>query len=164
MAALMQTFVGAGSAVHTFGTDTVIVTISTSITAEVLWASITAGRALSRLHGQPIAALTIIEHGAGVPGPELRKEITRVVDESRAFTRCAAQVLRGQGFWLSAVRSLLTAIELIRPGDLPRRVFDDVTPASRWMAGHLQRDRAWADQLAGALRTVSQPSAMLAAP
>jgi hypothetical protein len=158
MARLVQTFRRPESGVYTFGTEAVIVTVDMAITAEMLRASIAAGRQLSAKRGGPIAAITIIEHGATLPGPELRGELNRTVEASRGYTLCAAQVLRGNGFWVSTVRSLLTAITMLRPGDLPRRVFDDSTPAARWAARHLLQEQAWAEQLASALRSVTRPT------
>lgn len=158
MARLVQTFRSPECAVYTFGTEAVIVTVDTAITVDMLRASVTAGRQLSAKRGGPIAALTIIEQGAALPGNELRGELNRTVETSRPYTLCAAQVLRGNGFWVSTARSLLTAITLLRPGDLPRRVFEDSAPAARWAARHLLMDSGWAELLASSLLSVQRPT------
>ena len=157
MARLVETFGSPEASVYTFGTDMVVVTVRTAITVDMLRASVSAGRKLTAMRGQPIAALTIIETGAAVPGSDLRSELTRTVEESRKYTLCAAQVLRGHGFWLSAVRSLLTALAMLTPGE-PRRVFENPAPAARWIGPYLKRDTVWAEQVAQALRSVTRPT------
>jgi hypothetical protein len=158
MTQLVQTFGSADASVYTFGSELVVVTVNQATTVDMLRASVAAGRKLSARRGAPVGALTIIETGITVPDAELRKELTRTVEVSRAYTACAAQVLRGHGFWLSAVRSLLTAITLLSPGDLPRRVFEETPPAARWMARTLLQEQAWAEQLIAALASVSRPT------
>jgi hypothetical protein len=77
---------------------------------------------------------------------------------ARAQTRCAARVFLGNGFWLSTVRSVLTAIELIRPYDLPRRTFSEIPPATRWLAKSIDESLAWADRLNVALGRFGGPN------
>jgi hypothetical protein len=158
MTQLVQTFGSVDASVYTFGSELVVVTVTRATTVDMLRASVTAGRRLSARRGAPIGALTIIETGITMPDAELRKELNRTVEVSRTYTACTAQVLRGQGFWLSAVRSLLTALSLLGPGDQPRRVFEETPLAARWMARTLLQEQAWAEALLAALASVSRPA------
>jgi hypothetical protein len=154
MTILEEAYQHPGCSVLTFGGEVVISLVRTEMTIEGLAASVNAARRLALRNRHGVGSLAVVAPNVSMPGPELRHAINQAIKDSRQYTCCAAQVLRGTGFWLSAVRSLLTAIELIHPGDLPRRTFDDVPIAARWIAENLKHDKAWADQLIGSIRSV----------
>jgi hypothetical protein len=161
MALVEEAYVNPACSVATFDGSVVILLVRTALTLEGLHSSIASARRIALRRGRGAAGLTIVQGGVSIPGPELRQAMNESIKDSRTHSVCSAQVLIGTGFWLSTMRSVLTALELIRPGDLPRRTFEDVAPAARWVAGHLERDAAWAERLTLAARSVMDPVSAL---
>jgi hypothetical protein len=138
------------TSVAVFG-EAVITVVAKGVTAEGLRVSIDASRRVARLYPGRVVGVNLVYPGIELPNHELRRLSSEAMAEARDLTRCAARVFLGNGFWLSTVRSVLTAIELIRPYDLPRRTFSEIPPATRWLAKNIDESLAWADRLSVAL-------------
>jgi hypothetical protein len=146
------------SSVATFG-ETVIVVVHSEVTEESLQASITACHRLHEKFPGGVVGLTVVECGIKLPDAPLRQASSAAMAATSRQTRIMARVFLGEGFWLSTVRSVLTAIELIRPYDLPRRTFTEIEPATRWLAKGIQQELAWADRLSVAAASMTRNQA-----
>jgi hypothetical protein len=156
MAALGEdTYVTPECSVSTFAGEIVILVIHSAMTLEALHYSEATARRLALRGRRKGAGLTLVNGIVRIPGPELRRAIDQSVKDSIQHTRCTATVLSGSGFWLSTMRSVLTAMEFIRPGDMPRRTFQVVPPATRFLAEQLGHDGAWAEKLTLAAHAAS---------
>jgi len=98
--------------------------------------------ALARVHEAHLALLaahaptvvfSLAEEGTPLPGAEVRELATRYGNEIAPRIRCSAQVLLGSGFWVSAARSLLTAVLLVRQVDYPMKICSDIGEAARFI-------------------------------
>ena len=56
-----------------------------------------------------LAADYVVTSDLALPDAELRKAANQSIVASAAHTRCTARVFLGDGFWLSTMRSVLTA-------------------------------------------------------
>ena len=126
--------------------EAVITMVTTELTLEALRVSEAAYHRVCALYPGTIG-ITLVHAGIKLPNAELRAASSESMARCRGKTRCVARVFFGDGFMLSSVRSVLTAIELIRPYDLPRRTFGELAPATDWVAQQVQRDAGWAAAL-----------------
>jgi len=81
----------------------------------------------------PTVVFSLAEEGTPLPGAEVRDLATRFGNEVAPRIRCSAQVLLGSGFWVSAARSFLTAILLVRQVDYPMKICSEVSEAARFV-------------------------------
>jgi hypothetical protein len=141
------------SSVATFG-EVVITAVHTQLTMEALNAAVAAGRAVAAAYPRGDIGLTLVKVGIQLPSPALRKAASEAMVATKGHTRCVARVFFGNGFWMSTVRSVLTAIELVQPYDIPRRTFGELAPATRWLASSCALDTGWAERLEAAAKRV----------
>jgi hypothetical protein len=78
-----------------------------------------------------VHALTVIEEGAPLPGPELRRELTAVLERSTR-TVLSAVVYEGKGFRAASVRGVVTGLAALRRLPYPQKIFESVADAARW--------------------------------
>jgi hypothetical protein len=90
----------------------------------------------TRFHGD-IGQISIIEATTKLPTPDTREVMTRAMKQSS--TRAVAIVMSGQGFWMSAVRSVLTAVVFVVRGKVAMQFFDSEEESLRWLVGQLER-------------------------
>jgi hypothetical protein len=101
----------------------------------------------------------MVPTGRPLPEAEARAQLARLIRTHAGTLAALAVVLRGDGFWASGVRGLLTAIAMLSPRDSKLRIvasFDDVTA---WLPElHLARTgvRLPAAALIDALRAAEQ--------
>lgn len=80
--------------------------------------------------------LTMIDPSVPLPTDDARAIIVDAFKRMASRNAAAATVVRGDGFWASAVRSTLTALNLVvRPG-CPQRTFAHVDEAIDWLRTH----------------------------
>lgn len=80
--------------------------------------------------------LTIIDASVPLPTEDARSLVIDTFRRMSARNAAAATVVRGEGFWVSAIRSTLTALNLVvRPG-CPQRTFAEVDEAMDWLRTH----------------------------
>jgi hypothetical protein len=139
--------------------DVVLVLVHSELTAESLKASESAHRRIALAFPRRVGCHTFVNLGVKNPDAAIRRLAADTMAATREHLRCAAQVLAGEGFWPSTARSVITAVERLRPDDRPRRTFPDVTAAVEWMAVHMERDAEWQKLLLAAAKDVQQASA-----
>jgi hypothetical protein len=123
--------------------EVIIIAVHSEMTLESLHASVATNRKLAHLYPHGVASLALAHFGAKMPNAELRAAAGQAMADTRMTTRCAAQVIAGEGFWPSAVRSVITAMEKLRPDDKPRRSFGSLAEAVPWLCSNLDRDPKW---------------------
>ena len=110
-----------------------ITAICGPVTSEFLRVSSEAGLKLTRARGDKIVSLTILRGDAPIPEAALREESARRARAANAWVSSGANVVLGEGFTASVIRSVLTAMTLLSGGP-PRRTFSEVRPAMDWLA------------------------------
>jgi hypothetical protein len=136
-----------------------IFVVHTELTVEALRASVTAYHELRARHPGSVLSVTLSAPGALIPPPDARNEASRAMVECQDQTRCTAVVIQGEGFYFSTMRSVLTAINMVRPYKVPMRVFAELPTAVHWAGSHLDRhDATWDDEVLAAVRRTAQPS------
>jgi hypothetical protein len=90
-----------------------------------------AGKTFAELApARPIGLFATVDPGWPLPGRLERAAYGRVLGSvPLAF---GAVVYEGEGFYLAAVRAVVTAWSLLRRASAPARVFDTVSSAARW--------------------------------
>ena len=142
--------------------DVIIMLVHSELTMDALRASRAAYDKILNKHPAGTISLTVVSAGITLPDHALRNASSELMSETRAHTRCVARVFFGQGFWLSTVRSVLTAIELLRPYDLPRRTFSELAPATSWLAQCRGENAPWAARLNDAVRSLDAGERLVA--
>ena len=137
--------------------ETVITIVQSELTVEALHASKAAYDKLGTRYPGSVS-LTVVHAGIKLPDAAMRNLTSEIMAQTRSRTRGVARVFFGDGFWLSTVRSVLTAIELMRPYDLPRRTFGTLEPATTWLAHTIQESSPWALRLNTAVHMLAESS------
>jgi hypothetical protein len=143
------------TSVATFG-ETAITVVHSELTMESLRVAKAINAKICAQYPDGVLALTVVQSGIQLPNLELRNAASEAMAATRSRTRAAARIFLGDGFWLSSVRSVLTAIELLRPYDLPKRTFADVPAATRWLAQLIHEDDAWIARLSEAVNQLTR--------
>ena len=144
--------------------NVIICLLITGMSVECLQASVAVNKKLAREHGG-IAVLTMVGQRVSVPSPEVRKAASEAVMATHSTTRAVVQVLPGDGFWASAQRGIITAIEMVRPDHVPRKTFRELRDGVLFIATHIDRDARFARELEHAvLRAIDERAAAAARP
>jgi len=81
------------------------------------------------------SAIHIINSGAGLPTPEGRAALVELLQQRTGKLACLAVVLRGHGFWASAIQSAVTGLQLVVPKAIVKlRICDTLEQAAEWLA------------------------------
>jgi hypothetical protein len=140
--------------------EAVITLVNTELTLEALHAGKVAYDRILAAHPEGTVSLTVVNAGIKLPDASLRNMASDIMTQTKGRTRAVAQVFFGDGFWLSTMRSVLTAIELIRPyHDLPRRTFGTLEPATHWLAKTIHESPPWSLRLNTAVHMLGESSA-----
>jgi hypothetical protein len=96
--------------------------------AFVHWLARADAPAMERVHGvlrqvvsehpRGVSFIHVAHEGVGLPDAGARQALTQMMAEFAEVTVCVGVVLRGNGFWASAMQSVLTGLRLLAP---PRR-------------------------------------------
>jgi hypothetical protein len=94
---------------------------------------------LERRSARHFGFITVVDAQADlrVPGPA-RTAVSRMIKRFEPSISAAAIVFEGDGFKATAVRSIVTAINLAARNKFPNRVFPLVAPAVRWVLESLE--------------------------
>lgn len=87
-----------------------------------------------------VAVMVRVQPGLGIPPPEIRNALTRLLQESEDLTLGWAVVLEGDGFWAAAHRSFSATLQLLARSKSKMRIFKTVEQAAGW-AGQLTDER-----------------------
>jgi hypothetical protein len=142
--------------------ETVITVVHSELTMESLRVASPVNAKICESYPEGAVSLTIVRANIRLPEAELRNAVSEAMAATRSRTRAVARVFLGDGFWLSSVRSVLTAIELLRPYDLPKRTFAEVPDATSWLARTIQRDAGWAKHLNDTVEELTRATAQQA--
>jgi hypothetical protein len=126
--------------------NVIIVLLDTTMSLGALHTSVQVNRKLTSVHGH-IAVLSVFGLGVKMPSPEVRKAAADAVALTAATTRADVRVLPGDGFWASAQRGILTAIEMMRPDSVPRRTFRHLREGVSFLVARLEKDASFAREL-----------------
>lgn len=69
-----------------------------------------------------------------MPTAEVRARVGRILRENAEHTVAAATLIPGNGFWASALRSMVTAILMVAPRSMAFRMFGDLESLAEWLA------------------------------
>jgi len=105
------------------------------ITSAFLREASVTGAALARRTRGKIGALDLVTTAVPLPNAELRAEAAKLSRASNERVAAGANVVHGEGFTASAIRSVLTATTLL--SSTPRRTFAQPAPAVEWLAKQL---------------------------
>jgi hypothetical protein len=80
-------------------------------------------------------AINVVDiRDVGTLPEDARHEVALTQRSFEGTQRALATVIRGTGFWSATVRSLASGLAILSRVKFPQRVFDDVAPASAWVA------------------------------
>ena len=88
-----------------------------------------------------VAVIVRVQPGLGIPPPDIRNALTRLLQDSEDQTLGWAVVLEGDGFWAAAHRSFSAGLQLLSRNKSKMRIFKTVDQAAVW-AGQLTDERA----------------------
>jgi len=114
----------------------VVVQFRDKVSAEVLRAVESSQERVHRTHRGGTLLLTMIDSSVPLPTEDARAVIVDTFKRMAARNRAAATVVRGDGFWASAIRSTLTALNLVVRPACPQRTYAEVDEAIEWLRSH----------------------------
>ena len=118
-------------------------------------------------HPEGISSVHImVPGGTSMPTAEARTEVGRIMRENAKHTTACATLIPGNGFWASALRSMVTAILMLAPRSLAFRMFGDMESLAQWLAPLHSRGTGvvvQANELYRALRLVHRSALRAAA-
>ncbi|HTB76201.1 MAG TPA: hypothetical protein VK762_23295 [Polyangiaceae bacterium] len=83
--------------------------------------------------------LTAVVPGCDISTPtDVRKDIAALLKTYEWQLACAAIVFENNGFGMTIVRSVMTAIQMASRSKFPNAVFGSVESATTWMAAHTE--------------------------
>lgn len=97
------------------------------------------------------APVIIVEDGVGLPDEAARKGLADLMDMYGRSMFCMAGVQEATGFRGAAIRSVLTAIDMLSQAPYPRRLFATVEQAAPWLTQHCMAQPNSAPITAGSL-------------
>ncbi len=100
-----------------------------------------------RLMAGDYAVLVIIETDRIPPSPDVRKRLADLSKSRPSRSRANATVIQNEGFRASISRGVITEIDMVYKTP-DRKVFDEISPATQWVADRLGHGREWSVKLA----------------
>jgi hypothetical protein len=100
---------------------------------------------------EPTSLLSVISAGLPLPPSSVRKLGAQLLAEVQSRISCMATVVEGSGFWASAIRSVLTGIQLVVRSPKPNRAFATIDDAAAYIGGHYPGFEVPGDLLAAAV-------------
>jgi hypothetical protein len=94
------------------------------------------GASYTRMRGEfptGFAPIVIVEDGVGLPEEPVRQKMADLMDRQGKSILSMAGVQEASGFRGSAIRSVLTAINLLSTATYPRKFFASVEQAVLWV-------------------------------
>jgi hypothetical protein len=123
-------------------------------TLEDMRANSAAHAALRDRYPDRTAVLTFVERVSRMPDSDVRNHISNAQKEAAPHTRCAATVLGGEGFWVSAAHSVLTGVGLLMRPECPTKIFKNLEEAAPWVVDHLDDPEARPQDLVAAVEAL----------
>jgi hypothetical protein len=115
-------------------------------------------KALVREHPEGLSAVSIIVPGGrGLPDPQVRRELARIMSDNVDRFAAMAVLLPGTGFWASTMRGMLTALSMLVRQPHRMQIFGTYSEVVKWLLPlHTARTNTHIDavQLRAVLRIV----------
>lgn len=112
----------------------------------VCWWQSATGPAVERLtrvresidgkHPEGLSVVYLIANEAGLPTPEARAGVKELMAKYKDRRACLALMVKGQGFWVSAMRAAITGVRMVVPGQFPMLVCAEVDEVVEWLPEH----------------------------
>lgn len=98
-------------------------------------------------HPEGHSTVVFILNGAPAPTPEAQAIFGELYNPTQSDLVCMGVVLEGEGFWASAMRSMILKLRMASPGRLTIRVQDTVDALLDWLPElHLERTQIALDR------------------
>jgi hypothetical protein len=81
-----------------------------------------------------MSVVHLVVKGASLPGAEARARLMELQQRYAPSIVCAAVLLQGSGFWASALRSLVTSMQMVERSHFEYRTFAEVADLAEWVA------------------------------
>ena len=120
--------------------DIHLVTFRDRIDAESVDLAVRDFEALAqRYPDRRLGTILVIEPNIPLPDPDIRHVTSRQLTRIQTLSPYRAAVILGDGFWLSAARSVLTAIQLATLRTAPIHTSESVDAAAKWVCERTSR-------------------------
>jgi hypothetical protein len=117
------------------------------------------GRILSVLGDQKLSYVHMIPSAVHLPDSETRAALHDITRAYGQHTACVGVIVRGSGFWASALRSIVTSVRVVAPRTVDIRIHGEMAELLGWFpAEHAQRTGVTLDP-AGFMRCLAQARA-----
>jgi hypothetical protein len=126
--------------------NVILVLCHTGLSVEALRMTVTVNRQLAHEYGH-VAVLSHVSTQVSMPTPEVRRVAAESLAATRHTTRAEARVLPGDGFWASAQRGIITAIEMVRPDSVPRKTFRYLREGTTFIGAQLEQNAQFTREL-----------------
>jgi hypothetical protein len=94
------------------------------------------------------SAIHLIADQAGLPTPEARTGLVKIMSEFAPHLACVAVVVGGTGFWASAMRSFVTGMRFVSPRSFDLRLHGTTADVLKWLpAVHASRTGVELDEV-----------------
>ena len=123
------------------------------VTLEGLAAARESHLAVAERYGKA-CSITYARTGSPLPAPGARQEAARLMREVASTQAYSIVVLEGNGFWASAARGAITAIQVLSMNIYPLRVSSSIPAGTQLLAERTGRSHAWAGELQAAVLNV----------
>ncbi|HKU43140.1 MAG TPA: hypothetical protein VJR89_33500 [Polyangiales bacterium] len=105
-----------------------------------------------------VSAVHLIAEGAGMPTPEAREGLVKLMNRKTDRLGCVGVVVGGSGFWASAIRSLITGMRAVSSRAYELKLAGNIDEIAAWLPEqHARRTGISVDpaELAQALRAAN---------
>ncbi len=91
---------------------------------------------LAAFHRAGISMLVVVESHSAMPTADVRKALQEALEGGAGTTLLSAVVHEGTGFQASAIRSVVTGLNMLTRLPYPHRIFATVGDAAVWIGGN----------------------------
>jgi hypothetical protein len=81
-----------------------------------------------------VSTVQMVVDGTPLPAADARAALGALTQRYAQHMVCAATLLQGSGFWASAIRSLITSMQMIERWRFETKTFADVKDVADWVA------------------------------
>lgn len=103
------------------------------------------------------AVLGYLEPGIPVPPSEIRERSAQLIKQNGAHVAAAGLVMPGDGFWVSAARSVVTASFVVARNPYPSKCFGEIDDAAAYVLEALGERRHTVAEVTRAMLALRAP-------
>jgi hypothetical protein len=97
-------------------------------------------RTAASMAGQRVSVIYLVAEAFGLPDSDVREVLLHIMKDNADLVGCLSVILGGTGFWVSAMRSVVTSLRVVAPRALDLRVHGKVEELLGWFpVEHLKR-------------------------